>query len=265
MWRRLVTRFMLDSRRCLALRYYLAEATAELAGKEFGVKRALLSILLMVLLAPDASGGLIVDLYKPARADLTGVGGLWNVSFTPLTDVEVTGLGIVFDPIEANVIPSLFLSLWQDDATTTNDNRLLLIAPRINEDFVDMGLDHYLFRMVDYPDYGPPPVVVLEAGRTYVLLAQININGYWPLQRTETQEIPFTTLDGTVLVTGGGPGTARSFPNFPPLFIEANPIPEPPSLMTWCFLVIFGVAFACKTGRLRDRNKLTCCLGLNTI
>jgi hypothetical protein len=27
--------------------------------------------------------------------------------------MEVTGLGIVFDPIQVNVIPSLFLSLWK--------------------------------------------------------------------------------------------------------------------------------------------------------
>jgi hypothetical protein len=207
----------------------------------------IIALVIIVLVAPAtlSQAAVSVDLYQPVTSFLSGVGGEWNVTFVPLQNMDVTGLGIVFDPTIEPVTPSLFVSLWQDNATTSNDNRIALMEIGLSTSD-DVGLNHYLFKLADHPDLNPSPFVELDAGRTYVLLVQVNIDGQWPLQ-LNSQTIPFTTADGNFLVTGGGPGTAMSFPNFPPLFIEASPAaPEPSSLLTWTLLGIVGAGTSVK-------------------
>jgi hypothetical protein len=199
------------------------------------------------------------DLFKPVETTLSNVGNIsvWNVRFTPTRDVELTGLGLLFDPINLNVTPSLHLSLWQDEVVS-NEDRLAILQPRLDIDFFDSGLNTYMFNLADFPEFNNPTSITLEQDRTYIFVAQVNIAGQWPLQVSETQELPFTTPDGSLVVLGGGPNTASTFPRHAPLVVELEPqvVPELPSILSWLSIVALAwMGATCRRRRILQSNQ----------
>jgi hypothetical protein len=146
----------------------------------------------------------------------------WNIPFRPTRDVLLTGLGVIFDPMPMSARPSLGFGLWQDEVVS-NDDRLATLSSVLGEDFQDAGLNRYLFQLASNTGPNTPQSVSLEKGRTYILTAQVNFEGQWPEQFGETQQFPFATTSGSLVVLGGGRGLTPP-PNReqPPLVVELD-------------------------------------------
>jgi hypothetical protein len=179
-------------------------------------------ILVATLIAARAEA--VVDLlFRPVSSDLTNFGpGTWNVRFRPTRDVRLTGLGLIFDPAPATTRSSLSLGLWQDEVIS-NDDRLATLTAVMGDDFNNKGLNSYVFRLADYPDFGALRSINLEQGRPYILTAELDLVGRWPEQLAETQQLPFMTQIGGLVVLGGGRDlTPTSNLEHPPLLVELD-------------------------------------------
>lgn len=183
-----------------------------------------------VLLPIISARAAVVDLlFMPVDSELRNFGPfiVREVRFTPTRDVELTGIGVIFDPVPDNVTPSLSLTLRQDD-DEGNDDRLASIDPHLGDDFFDTGLNRYIFSLAAHPGYFGRESIILEEGRTYFIKTQVNITGQWPEQRRESQDFPFTTASGSLMVLGAEAGSAMR--DQPPLVVELNtqaaPVPH---------------------------------------
>jgi hypothetical protein len=102
------------------------------------MKRVVLIAVVSAALSVASAGAAVVDLlFKPASPDLMNFGsGTWNVRFRPTRDLQLTGLGLIFDPVPSSATPSLFFGLLQDEVVA-NDDRLAMAAPVLGNDFQD--------------------------------------------------------------------------------------------------------------------------------
>ncbi|MEX2139458.1 MAG: hypothetical protein WD894_09365 [Pirellulales bacterium] len=164
----------------------------------------------MVLLPVSAKGEVVDLLFRPIdtalRANLQR-----SIHFRPIRDIELTGLGLIFDP--DTTILGLDLTLWQQPAAS--DDLLGTLTPRLGFDFSDLGLNRYVFKF--------PESLILEQGRTYTYLADTSFgHGEWPTQFAETQQAPFMTISGSLTVLGAGHSATQGPPSaeHPPLLVE---------------------------------------------
>lgn len=108
-----------------------------------------------MVLFPISTRGEVIDLlFRPIDTALRGRIQR-SIHFRPIQDIELTSLGLVFDP--DTTILTLDLTLWQQPAAS--DDLLGTLTPRLGFDFSDIGLNRYVFKL--------PESLILEQGRTY--------------------------------------------------------------------------------------------------
>jgi hypothetical protein len=166
---------------------------------------------------------------------------VWHASFEVKEDVDLVGLGLIFDPSFTLTTPSLHLMLWDGviDQNTTNDDRLGLMQVLIGFDDIPTstpisgGLAPYLFSFATETAFPNPASIRLLRGKIYTYSAQVNIAASWVMNTD--QNYPFNTADGLMTVLDSGVGYAGTGLFAPPLFLDVRRVPEP---ATWSLLVL---------------------------